>query len=89
MTLYEVETAMNGMSRDILIDRSGAVVEVEQQVVLETAPPVKQALSQMGQVPKLERVTGHGVTALEAHVQQGSKKRSVTADGNGRVVACK
>jgi hypothetical protein len=90
VTLYEVETVMNGMSRDILIDQSGAVVEVEQQVVLEAAPPpVQQALTQMGQVLKLERVTGHGVMTFEAHVQQGSKKRSVTVDANGQVVASK
>ncbi len=90
VTLYEVETVMNGMSRDILIDQSGAVVEVEQQVVLEAAPPpVQQALTQMGQVLKLERVTARGVTTFEAHVQQGSKKRSVTVDANGQVVAPK
>lgn len=57
VTLYEVETVMNGLSRDILI--------------------------------KLERVTAPGVTTFEAHVQQASKKRSVTVDPNGQVVAPK
>jgi hypothetical protein len=90
MTLYEVETIVNGMSRDILIDQSGAVVEVEQQIALSAAPPhVQQSLSHIGQVLKLERTTARGVTTFEAHVQQGSKKRSVTVDANGQALAPK
>ena len=90
VTLYEVETIVNGLSRDILIDESGTVVDVEQQVAVAAAPlPVQQALSQMGQVLKLERVTARGETTFEAHVQQGSKKRSVTVDANGQVVVPK
>ncbi len=90
VTLYEVETIVNGLSRDILIDESGTVVEVEQQVAVAAAPlPVQQALSQMGQVLKLERVTARGETTFEAHVQQGSKKRSVTVDAKGQVVVPK
>jgi len=89
-TLYEVETIMNGLTRDILIDPSGAVVEVEEQIAPGAAPlPVQQALSQMGQVLKLERVNARGVTTFEAHVQQASKKRSVTVDADGQVVAPK
>ena len=89
-TLYEVETIMNGLTRDILIDPSGAVVEVEEQIAPGAAPlPVQQALSQMGQVLKLERVNARGVTTFEAHVQQASKKRSVTVDANGQVLAPK
>ena len=58
VTLYEVETVVNGLSRDILIDESGTVVEVEQQIAVAAAPlPVQQALSQLGQVLKLEQVT--------------------------------
>jgi uncharacterized membrane protein YkoI len=89
-TLYEVETIMNGLTRDILVDPAGVVVEVEEQIALEAAPiPVQQALSQMGQLLKIERVTSHGVTSFEAHIQQASKKRSVTVDANGQVVAPK
>lgn len=62
VTLYEVETSMNGLSRDRLTDQSGVVVEVEEQVALAAAP-----------LP----------------VQQSSKKRTVTVDSNGQVVAPK
>ena len=90
VTLYEVETTMNGLSRDLLIDQSGVVVEVEEQVDVAATPlPVQQALSQMGQVLKLERVISRGVTTFEAHVQQSSKKRTVTVDSKGQVVAPK
>ncbi len=88
--VYEVETTMNGLSRDLLIDKSGTVVEVEEQIAVTAAPaPVQQALSQIGELRKLERVTAHGVTTYEAHVLQASKKRSVTVDASGKVIAPK
>ena len=90
VTLYEVETSIDGLSRDLLIDQSGAVVEVEEQVAIAAAPlPVQQALSHMGQVVKLERVVTRGVTTFEAQVQQSGKKRTVTVDLKGQVVAPK
>jgi hypothetical protein len=90
VTVYEVETIVNGLSRDLLIDKSGTVVEVEEQVALSAAPlPVQQALSLMGQVLKLERVTAYGVTTYEGHIRQASKKRSVTVNANGQVVVPK
>src|SRR3981081_1577424 len=39
-TFYEVETRVNGKNRDILMDESGAVVEVEQQVEIGNVPAV-------------------------------------------------
>src|SRR5215472_16566818 len=38
-TYYEAEMTVNGHGRDVLIDKSGAVVEVEQQVPLESLSP--------------------------------------------------
>jgi hypothetical protein len=38
------------------------------------------------EVLKLECVTAHGVTTYKGHVQQASKKRSVTVDANGQLV---
>src|SRR5690242_10787811 len=42
-TFYEVETKVNGKSRDILIDPTGAVVEVEEEVALDSIPPAARA----------------------------------------------
>src|SRR5580765_6831628 len=42
---YEVETLVNGKSRDLLIDPSGKVLEVEEAMALDSAPgPVQYAL---------------------------------------------
>jgi hypothetical protein len=87
VTLYEVETVKNGLSRDLLISKDGTIAEVEEQIALSAAPPaVQQALSQQGQLIKLERVTARDATTYEAHVQRAGKKQSVTLDESGRVV---
>src|SRR6266481_7452896 len=41
-TFYEAETTVDGKARDILIDPSGAVVEVEETVALESIPEAAQ-----------------------------------------------
>src|ERR1700674_4722743 len=44
-TFYEAEMMVNGHSKDVLIDTSGAVVEVEEQVPLDFLPsPVQDGL---------------------------------------------
>ena len=37
-TMYEVETRVSGKTRDLLVDAEGTVVEVEQEVALDTVP---------------------------------------------------
>ena len=37
-TMYEVETMVNGKSRDLVVDQSGAVVETEEEVAIESIP---------------------------------------------------
>src|SRR5215831_7404078 len=66
-TQYEVETLVGGKSRDLLVDPSGTVIEVEQEMALDAAPaPVQEALRQKGAVLKLESVVRGGVTTYEA-----------------------
>src|SRR5579864_3761297 len=42
-TLYEVETIANGKSRDMLVDPTGAIVEVEEQATLDSIPAPAKA----------------------------------------------
>lgn len=42
-TTYEVETTVNGKSRDLLIDLSGALVSVEEPVAIGTIPAAARA----------------------------------------------
>jgi uncharacterized membrane protein YkoI len=41
-TFYEAETTVNGKSRDILIDATGAIVEVEEATTLASIPEAAQ-----------------------------------------------
>ena len=77
-TFYECESLQNGRTRDFLVDKTGAVVEVEDQVSLkEVPPPVKIAVEHAasgGKITKLERVKrGNTVTYEAAVVKNGTK----------------
>ena len=87
LTFYEVETVAGGRTRDILIDTSGKLVEVEEQTDLDSVPsPVKAALQKSGKVLKVESVTRGGTVTYEAVVQSNGKKSEVKVDGGGRVL---
>src|ERR1700680_564151 len=46
-TLYEVETKVNGKTRDLLLDQNGSVVEIEEEVDLSSLPvAAKEAIQQ-------------------------------------------
>lgn len=83
---YEVETLVNGKSRDLLIDPSGKVLEVEEAIDVNSAPaPVQDALKAKGKILKLESVMRDGKTTYEAEVQgKNGKKSSVALDAQGK-----
>jgi hypothetical protein len=73
-TFYEAELTVAGHSKDVLIDGSGAVVEVEEQVDLAALPDaVKQGLQKKagkGEILKVESLTKKGkLVAYEAVVK--------------------
>jgi uncharacterized membrane protein YkoI len=87
-TFYEVETVAGGRIRDILIDTSGKLVEVEEQRDLGSVPaPVKAALQKSGKVLKVESVTRRGTVTYEAVVQSSGKKSEVNVDAGGRILS--
>jgi uncharacterized membrane protein YkoI len=83
---YEVETLVGGKSRDLLVDPSGKVIEVEEEVAIDSAPAaVQAALNARGKVLKLERVTRGSTTSYEASVSsKNGKKSSVALDADGK-----
>lgn len=90
-TNYEVELRVNGHNKDVLIDPSGAVVVVEEQVSLESLPAaVKAAIIQnagKGKIGMIESITEGGVlTAYEAHVRTGRKSREVKVNPAGELI---
>ena len=86
-TYYEVELSQAGKTKDVLLDSSGKVVEVEQQVSLASLPPaVKDGLQKQaakGKILKVEQVSKGDAISYEALVSSGHKQREISVDGNG------
>jgi uncharacterized membrane protein YkoI len=86
-TVYEVETTSGGKSRDLMIDSSGAVVSVEQEVEMATVPgAAKDAIQKKAagaEIKKVESVTEHGTVSYEATFAKKGKtsEYAVNADG--------
>lgn len=87
-TMHEAETVVNGRSRDFMIDAASAVVEVEDEVTLDSIPaPAKAAIEKSagsGKILKVESVTKGTTVTYEAELLKAGKKSevAVTADGS-------
>jgi uncharacterized membrane protein YkoI len=79
-TVYELETIVNGRTRDLMIDAAGKVYVVEEEISAEVAPPaVRAALEARGRIEKLESVLENGRTRYEAQVRTKAGKK-ITMD---------
>lgn len=91
-TVYEVEMTVGGRSRDVTIDSTGNVLEVEEQVVFDSLPEavragLKQAVGS-GQITNVESLTKRGtLVAYEAHVRTGEKRSEVQVGPDGKPLA--
>ena len=88
-TYYEVELMVNGHGRDVSIDKTGAIVEVEEEVTVDTLPAaVKEGLTAKagkGKIAKVESITKHNkLVAYEAEVATGGKKSEVQVGPDGK-----
>jgi uncharacterized membrane protein YkoI len=86
--LYEVSLDVNGHGKDILIDKNGNVVEVEERVSLDSLPPaVQEALKQAagkGTITVIESLTKKGtLVAYEAQIKRGKKRSEIQVGPNG------
>lgn len=86
---YEAEMTVNGHSKDVLIDKKGNIVEVEEQVAFESLPvAVKQGLQTQagqGKIVKVESLTKHDrLVAYEAKVQEKGKRREIQVGPDGK-----
>jgi uncharacterized membrane protein YkoI len=87
-TVYELETLVNGRTRDLMIDSAGKIYEVEEQLDVDKAPaPVKAALEAKGKIVVLESVLKDGKTTYEGQVRtKAGKKVAVEVDANGKPI---
>ncbi len=88
-TYFEAEMTMNGHRKDVLIDLNGNVVEVEEQVALDSLPvSVKdglQAKAGNGKIVKVESLTKHDrLVAYEAKVQTAGKRSEIQVGPDGQ-----
>jgi uncharacterized membrane protein YkoI len=89
---YEAEMTVNGHSKDVLVDTNGAVVEIEEQVALDSLPAAVQqglqAKAGSGKILKVESLTKHDkLVAYEAKVQTTGKKTEIQVDADGKPLA--
>ena len=85
---YEVSLIVDGHSKDILMDPQGKIVEVEEQVKMDSLPmSVQQALRKSagsGTITVIESLTKNGqLVAYEAHVKHGKKRSEIQVGPNG------
>ena len=89
-TFYEAELTVNGHSKDLLMDAGGVIVEVEEQIALDSLPPtVREGLQAQagedGKLLKVESLTKHNnLVAYEAKVIREGKKSEVQVRPDGR-----
>jgi len=87
-TVYELETLVNGRTRDLMIDSAGKTYVVEEQLDVDKAPlPVRAAMEAKGKILVLESVVKDGKTTYEGQVQtKAGKKVGVEVDANGKPI---
>jgi hypothetical protein len=88
-TLYEAEMMVNGHSKDVLMAADGSIVEVEEQVALDSlSAEVKAGLQTKagkGKILKVESITKKDkLVAYEAHVDTNGKKSEVQVGPDGK-----
>jgi uncharacterized membrane protein YkoI len=88
-TFYEAETRVNGRGRDVLIDANGAVVEIEEEVTLDSLPAAARAAIEKsasgGKITKVELVTKGKIVTYEAALLKGGKKSEIIVAADGSI----
>jgi hypothetical protein len=87
-TFYEASLNVSGHNRDVLIDKNGKVVEVEEEVAMDSLPAsVQSALKKAagtGTIQSIESLTKNGnLVAYEAHVKRGKNRSEIQVGPNG------
>ena len=86
-TVYEVETSVNGKTRDLMLDAAGKVTSIEEEADLAGIPDAaRQAIQKRaagGTVKKVEIVTVGSIVTYEAAIQKGGKSFEMTVNADG------
>jgi len=90
-TFYEAELDVNGRTRDVIMDESGAIVLIEEEVELSSVPAAVRAAIEKwaagGTNLLVETLTRNNkLEAYEAHVQKNGKETELKVDPNGKPI---
>ncbi len=89
-TIYEVEMTVNGHGKDVSMDASGAVIEVEEEVALGSIPAAARAAIEKaaagGKIAKVEKVTRGKEIAYEAALRKDGKRSEVRVSADGSML---
>jgi len=88
---YEVELVVNSHSRNVSMDPQGNVLEVEEEVSLDSLPKaVREGLKQnagKGIIRKIESIAKHGtLVAYEAHIMTAGKRSEIQVGPDGKTL---
>ena len=86
--LYEAELIVNGHHKDISMNRQGEIVEVEEEVSMDSLPATVQAglrkAAGSGTIGMIESLTKNGrLVAYEGHVNHGLKRSEIQVGPQG------
>lgn len=90
---YEVEMTVNGHGKDVAMDKDGNVLEVEEQVALDSLPAAAKsamlARAAGAKIVEVEAVSNKDgkLVSYEADTLKGTKKGEVAVGPNGEKVA--
>ena len=90
-TYYEAELKVDGRSKDVLIDPTGAVVEIEEQATLDSLPELARVAIEKHagkrKIVSVESVTRNSnIVAYEAKVQGTGKTSEIRVAPDGTLM---
>jgi hypothetical protein len=89
---YEVALTVHGHNRDVTIAPDGTLLEIEEEVALDSLPAAVRAgllkAAGAGKIGEVESLTKHGaLVAYEAQVRTGTKRSEVQVGPDGKPLA--
>src|SRR5438477_3470674 len=86
--LYEAELIVNGHHKDISMNRQGVIVEVEEEVSMDSLPATVQdglkKAAGAATIEMIESLTRNGkLVAYEGHVKRGTKRSEIQVGPQG------
>jgi hypothetical protein len=90
VTLFEVETTVNGRTKNLMLDLQGKMVSVEEQTTLGEIPePARAAILRAvntGKLVLVEKMTKNATTFFEKHIDRKRKLSEVKMDTRGQPI---